>query len=421
MARVLVVDSDRDIYDAIRHIVGPDHRTDWVPRMHEPEPVINRLHPEIAFLELSDDPAAVDRVVADVLATPAAPAVVGLVRRGGINAVVAAVHSGVETFVQVPLAAADVRRALASVLNHRSRAGSRVGDGDDNLDIIGKSDAICEVRDHVRAISRYAAPVLILGESGTGKDLVARAVHRTSKFHNGSFVVRNCGAIPDSLFEAEMFGCEPGAYTGAVRRPGAFELANYGTLFLDEVGELSPRAQVKLLRALEDRSVRRVGGRAPVQLRFRVIAATNRDLGSMVRDGLFREDLYYRICVAGLYVPPLRHRAEDIPALVRHFAEELRSGDPELPCVAFTPAALVRLRSHQWPGNVRELRNVVHRSAMLATGGIVEARDLQFGLRRRPNPQDGGACVTETSQCAGLSAGRGGVAEPGAHYQNSGG
>ena len=228
----------------------------------------------------------------------------------------------------------------------------------------------------IRRVARSEAPVLIAGESGVGKELVAQAIHRLSARRSGPFQARNCGALPEQLFESEMFGTERGAYTGAVRRPGAFELAGGGTLFLDEVGELVPANQVKLLRALENGRIHRVGGTDERSTDVRTIAATNRDLRSALDTGGFRPDLYYRLNVLQLTIPPLRQRREDIPLLVRHFFDcdgELREGR------RFSAEALARLSGYDWPGNIRELRNVVHRAAICAESPAVRGDDIQFG------------------------------------------
>jgi DNA-binding NtrC family response regulator len=229
--------------------------------------------------------------------------------------------------------------------------------------IVGSSVAIRGLRDLVVACSRADSPVCVLGESGTGKELVAQAIHRLSARGRGPFVPVNCGAIPETLTETELFGSERGAFTDAASRPGSFERAHRGTLFLDEIGEMSASAQVKLLRAVEQKRILRVGGTEELSLDVRIVAATNRDLKAEVASHRFREDLFYRVGVLVVPVPPLRDRMEDVPLLALHFLRELSGGEivPEL-----SPEAAERLMVHTWPGNVRELRNVIERALLLS-------------------------------------------------------
>ncbi len=242
--------------------------------------------------------------------------------------------------------------------------------------VVGTSPAMREVLRVASIVAPTDATVLLTGESGTGKELVARSIHLQSRRASGPLVVLHCGAVPETLLETELFGHEKGAYTHAVgSRPGKFEQAEGGTLFLDEVGDMSPRMQVKLLRVLQDRVVERVGGNRPVRVDCRIVAATNRDLKQMVRDGTFREDLYYRLNVVSLHLPPLRDRMEDVPLLVDFFVQKYRRRTGK-PVRGFTEAALQRLRAHTWPGNVRELEAVVHRAVILAQGEWVDAGDV---------------------------------------------
>ena len=251
--------------------------------------------------------------------------------------------------------------------------------------IIGESDAIKRAVAEVQRVAPTEATVLLLGESGTGKELFARAVHHLSPRRAGAFVAVNCAAIPESLIESELFGHEKGSFTGATeRRPGKFELASGGTIFLDEIGELPPAAQGKLLRAIEEKTVDRVGGRAPVPVDIRVVAATNRDLEREAESGTFRRDLYFRLAVCPVEIPPLRERDDDVLLLARHFAaqfgKELRGREAT---IGEEAAAL--LRAHRWPGNVRELENAVERACILADAPTLTPRDL--GLPRAARPQ----------------------------------
>jgi len=237
--------------------------------------------------------------------------------------------------------------------------------------LIGDSAAMAEVRRLGRLAAGARATVLLLGESGTGKELMARAIHRASARSAGPFVAVNCAAVPEGLLEAEFFGYVDGAFTGARRggKPGKFEQADGGTLFLDEVGELAPVLQAKLLRAVQEREVEPVGAIRPTPVDCRVIAASNRDLQAMVGRGEFRLDLYYRLNVLTLCLPPLRERGEDLPGLAAHLLRKLSAGAGRPPVLS--AAALERIRAHDWPGNVRELENLLERALVLAPGPVL--------------------------------------------------
>jgi transcriptional regulator with GAF, ATPase, and Fis domain len=231
------------------------------------------------------------------------------------------------------------------------------------------------VFEHIQKVAAADTTVLLLGETGTGKELIASAIHNLSPCKGKLLVKMNCAALPSELIESELFGHEKGAFTGATtQRKGRFELADGGTLFLDEVGELSLPAQAKLLRVLQEQEFERVGGSRPIKVDARVIAATNRDLAEMVKHGEFRADLYYRLNVFPIRIPPLRERHEDIPVLARHFLQQLarKLGKP---LVDLTPRSLTRLQVYPWPGNVRELQNVIERATILASGPLVDIDD----------------------------------------------
>ncbi len=243
-------------------------------------------------------------------------------------------------------------------------------------EIIGESEPIRKLREQLRIVAPTNAPVLITGENGTGKELVARALHFFSRRSHQSFVEVNCAAIPEDLIESELFGHEKGSFTGASsRRRGKFDLAHQGTLFLDEIGDMSLKTQAKILRILEEQRFERVGGSRPIQVDVRVVAATNKNLPEEIERGSFREDLYHRINVIPLQVPPLRERRQDIPLLAAHFLEEL---DSEGPPKTFTPRALEALSQLPWPGNVRELKNLVWRLAILTPGLTIDREDLNL-------------------------------------------
>ncbi len=243
-------------------------------------------------------------------------------------------------------------------------------------EIIGQSPVIQQLREQVRIVAPTNAWVLITGENGTGKELVARAIHRYSKRASKPFVEVNCAAIPEELIESELFGHEKGAFTGATsKRRGKFDQAHEGTLFLDEIADMSLKTQAKVLRILQEQRFERVGGSRPIQVDVRVVAATNKNLEELISLGQFREDLYYRINVIPIHVPPLRDRPEDIPLLIEHFLKEFARENDNPPKI-MTPEAVAVLRRRPWPGNVRELKNVVQRLAILTPGRVIDLSHL---------------------------------------------
>ncbi len=254
-------------------------------------------------------------------------------------------------------------------------------------DIVSKSAAMRRILDKLETVAASDTSVLITGESGTGKELVARAIHNLSHRRQGPFVALNCGGLPENLVESELFGHEAGAFTGAVKaRQGRFRRAHGGTLFLDEIGELPLGAQVKLLRALEEKQVEPLGASRPLKVDVRILAATNRDLDRMVRQGEFREDLFYRIDVIRLDLPPLRQRREDIPLLAEHFVRRLAVQQAK-EVLGFTPAALKALLAHDYPGNVRELKNIVEHGFVLCPGGLIGLEHLPGHLQAAAGPR----------------------------------
>jgi DNA-binding NtrC family response regulator len=238
--------------------------------------------------------------------------------------------------------------------------------------IVGSSPVLRRIIDQARAVAETSATVLITGESGTGKEMMARFIHNTSPRARGPFIACNIAALPESLVESELFGHEKGAFTGAnIRREGRFEMADTGTLFLDEIGELTPSMQVKLLRVLQERQFERLGGKQMLTVDIRVIAATNRNLEEMVDTGQFRADLYYRLNIVNLELPPLRERPDDIPILATHFAVKA-SNKHNKPTPTFTPSLLSRLTAYRWPGNIRELENVIERAVVISPASVLD-------------------------------------------------
>jgi DNA-binding NtrC family response regulator len=293
---------------------------------------------------------------------------------------------GAYDYLVKPIDQERLKTTLHRAMSHASlteevvRLKSELGDQFHLKNIIGSSTAMRQVYEQIEKVSNSDITVFVSGESGTGKELVAKAIHYGSLRSDEPFIDVNCAAIPEGLQESELFGHEKGAFTGALAtHPGKFEQAAGGTVFLDEIGEMSPSAQARLLRVLQERCLQRVGGTKTINLDVRVISASNRDLESMVADGGFRQDLFYRLVVFPIELPPLRQRSEDIPLLVEHFIEKY-ARDALNGVSGIQPGAMEALRDHTWPGNVRELENVIHRSLLLADGPAIGLEDLPAGL-----------------------------------------
>ncbi len=337
---------------------------------------LEREGPDVVLLDINLPDADGIAVLRRIVCRPCAPPVVMLTAMSSPRLVKDAILAGACDYIVKPYDLPELLGALRTAVAGADarRAAQEAADPESTFPgLIGDSPGMREVKSLVLRYASSDSPVLVAGESGTGKELVARAVHDASRRHGHAFVALNCGALPETLLESELFGAEKGAFTDAVSRPGCFERAGGGTLFLDEVGELSPSAQTRLLRVIEQRELTRVGGSRPIPLDVRVVSATNRELRPGARDGPFRDDLYYRLGVLPIRVPPLRQRTEDIPALAAHFlSRQVR------PCAGLSNEAIEALCRHAWPGNVRELRNVMERAALSADGGPIRARDLLF-------------------------------------------
>jgi two-component system NtrC family response regulator len=317
-------------------------------------------------------------------ADPGLPVII-ITAYGTIESAVSAMKQGAFDYITKPFNRDELRITLDRAFKMRRleqenvRLRAEVIDRNRFDAIVGGSEKIREVIALAGRVAPSDATVLVTGESGTGKELLARGIHFSSRRADGPFIAVNCAAIPESLIESELFGHVKGAFTGAVRdKEGKFELADSGTLFLDEIGDLRIDLQAKILRALQERTIDRVGGMKPVDLDVRVIAATNRDLEREVRDGNFREDLYYRLSVVILHMPPLRERKDDISMLAEHFLKKFTKGGT----ATLAPEALSLLRSYGWPGNVRELENVIERASVLKRGDSVTVADLPEKLTR---------------------------------------
>ena len=381
MARVLVVDDE----EGIRHVLAQlleyeDHEVQTAGGAAEALTLYPEFRPHLTFMDVKmarmDGLEALSRIRDQ---DPAA-LVVMISGHGTIETAIEATRRGAYDFLEKPLDTDRILLILRNALEQRGllEENARLrGEVQSRHEIVGGSYPIRQVLERVDRVAPTDARVLITGENGTGKELVARALHHVSPRAEGPFVEVNCAAIPTELIESELFGHLKGSFTGAHEdRAGKFEVADAGTLFLDEIGDMSLTAQAKVLRALQEGLVTRVGGSRPIKVDVRVIAATNKDLSEEIREGRFREDLFYRLNVIPLHVPPLRERREDIPMLVQHFAQ-LATAETGVPPKRFSPEAMEVLMRMDWPGNVRELRNTTERLLILTSGDTISAADVE--------------------------------------------
>jgi two-component system response regulator PilR (NtrC family) len=313
---------------------------------------------------------------------------------------VEAMRAGAYDYLTKPFQIDEVKLLIKKALDHRGleEENRRLKEQFHQLDgfeqIIGRGSGMQRVLDLIHKVADSSSNVLIFGESGTGKELAARALHSHSHRRDKPFVTINCSALPESLLESELFGHMKGSFTGAVsNKEGLFEVADEGTIFLDEIGDTSPAIQVKLLRVLQEKEFRRIGGTKDIRVDVRVIAATNKDLEKAVAEGAFREDLYYRLDVIPIHLPPLRERREDVPVLVEHFLHKY-GHSAAVPVTGLAPGALQVLTGHEWRGNVRELEHLIERAVTLATGPLLTP-DLLSACLQRPDAASGRAIVEE--------------------------
>ena len=380
MARLLIVDDEKGIRDALAQVFEYEGQE---VRVAEDGPdallVAGSFHPALIFLDVKMPGMDGLEVLARLRDESPGSLIIMISGHGTIDTALEATRKGAYDFLQKPLDTdrllVTFRRALQlkglteSMAELQNQVESR-------YEIVGNSRPILQVLERVEKVAPTDARVLISGENGTGKELIARAIHRLSSRAEAVFVEVNCAAIPPELIESELFGHLRGSFTGAIAdRPGKFEQADGGTLFLDEIGDMSLDAQAKVLRVLEQGVLTRIGGSEVIEIDVRVLSATNKNLGQEIEDRAFREDLFYRLNVVPIKVPPLRERQEDIPMLVTHFSEKMANREGGAPRV-FSDAAIERLKTLAWPGNVRELRNTVERLLILSDGNEIDSNDV---------------------------------------------
>jgi len=390
MPLVLIVDDERPNLESLGKIFEREGwRVAQASSGAEALEVARREHPSVVVTDLMMPGMSGEALLRALKAVSPEIEVVLMTAYGTVESAVAAMKEGAYDFITKPLkrqaVVKSVRQALekSSLVAENRALRARLAALEPGADggLLGSAPVFRAMLETLRQVAPTNAFVLLVGESGTGKELAARLIHDCSGRARGPFVAVNCGAIPESLLESELFGHEKGAFTGAAsRKEGRFERAHGGTLFLDEIGELSAAVQVKLLRVLQDGVIDRLGGTAPVQVDARIVTATNRDLTAEVKAGRFREDLFYRLDVVTVRLPPLRDRRQDVPLLAAAFLRRLAEANGRR-VTGFTPAAMGALEAAPWPGNVRELLHAVERAVILARGELVDVGDLPEGLR----------------------------------------
>ncbi len=381
--RILVIDDEAAIRDSLKMILEYEgYEVMQAATGQEGVKLVEREAPDLVFLDIKmpgmDGLEVLQKLEHMVETTP----IVVISGHGDMATAVKATKLGAFDYIDKPLAQdrvlVTVRNAVAT-RRIKTENKSYRRDAEKKHQIVGDSPALAVVRHAIQKAAPTSATVLIWGESGVGKELVARAIHRDSLRRDGAFVQVNCAAIPDELIESELFGHEKGSFTGATdRQIGKFEQADKGTIFLDEVGDMSLKTQAKVLRVLQEQELERLGSNRIIKVDVRVIAATNKNLEEEIDRHTFREDLFYRLNVVPIHVPALRERRDDIPALVRHFAD-LFARDNNFHRKTFTAAAMERLKQQHWRGNIRELRNFVERLVIMTSGEAIDARDIPEG------------------------------------------
>src|SRR2546425_9284965 len=399
---ILVVDDEKHTRDGLRRLLENDYDVYVAADIAGAIDVLDREQIDVLLTDLrlgnEDGMALIDRA----LKMPRPPICIMMTAYGSVDVAVEAMKHGAYDFVTKPLNLDKVEMLIARALQSRkleqeNRTLRQQVDERYGLEnIIGESAALREVLDTIRQVAPSSANVLLEGESGTGKELAAHAIHNLSRRNKAKFVTVHCAALSPTLLESELFGHERGAFTGAhERRIGRFEQANGGTIFLDEIAEIPPSTQVKLLRVIsEDRAFERVGGNQNLRADVRLIAATNKNLEKLMREGKFRDDLFFRLNVVRITMPPLRERKDDIPLLVRAFLRHFSKAN-EKPVLDITAEGMNTLLAYDWPGNVRELRTAIEHGVVMANGPKVTVRDLPRAIREAAGSATGAITIAE--------------------------
>jgi DNA-binding NtrC family response regulator len=372
---IVLIDEDRELHEFLKLVFPKEIKLYSAYSGKEGIARCDEFFPDLVLLDVDLSDCDGFDILTSIKGTTNSPSVIVYSAKSTPPYVVKAMKLGATDFLHKPQSMYELKNALFQAVTARSIMYDKI---DDEVDIpelrtfVGRSKLIQKVKHSILKYAKSDSSLLITGESGTGKDVIAELVHSLSDRKKGPYLALNCGAIPGTILESELFGSNRGAFTDAVNKPGSFELANGGTLFLDEIGEMEIHSQVKLLRVIEKKQVVHVGGIHSIPVDVRIIAATNSILEQALKNGTFREDLYYRINTLMIHIPPLRERKEDIPLLVDHF---LSKNDTEY---YISPLAMEKLLDHTWPGNVRELRNVLERSILFAEDNMIVPDHIQF-------------------------------------------
>ncbi|GAB4134438.1 MAG: sigma-54 dependent transcriptional regulator [Ignavibacteriales bacterium] len=379
MKKILIVDDEKEMVESISKLFS--YKDDFdVTAFSDSSEAMLRIQKEkfdIILTDLKMKPVSGLDILKFAKQTNPETSVIVLSGYGTIEASVEAIKSGAFNFIEKPFPSKKLFEVIDKALESRNNVDE---DSSEIKGFIYNSEKMRNLIQLVKKVAKQEMNVLIVGESGTGKELIARAIHQLSKGSINPFVPVNCGALPETLFESELFGHEKGAFTGAVTsKPGLLEFAEGGTFFFDEIGDMSLNLQVKILRMLEEKKIRRVGGQKEISINVRIVAATNRNLEELVATGKFREDLYYRINSLRLEIPPLRERREDIIPLIKFYLKEYCQSSDKFDR-KLTPEAEELLKSYSWPGNVRELQNIVSRLQFICTNNLITENDLPLPL-----------------------------------------
>ncbi|MEO8070165.1 MAG: sigma-54 dependent transcriptional regulator [Acidobacteriota bacterium] len=407
-ARLLVIDDEPAIRETMRMILEYEgHEVAVAASGPEGLTAAEREPPDLVFLDIKMSGMDGLEVLTRLRALNDTLPVVMISAHGTAATALEAGRLGAFRFIEKPLSKDfvldAVREGLELVTLRRENRSLR-STVESRQQMVGDSQPISQILEQVRRAAPTNATVLVLGESGVGKELVARAIHRSSLRARERFVQVNCAAIPEELIESELFGHERGAFTGATEKQvGKFEMADRGTIFLDEIGDMSPKTQAKVLRVLQEGEVERLGSSRTIKVDVRVIAATNKDLEEEIAEGRFREDLYFRLSVIPIFVPPLRERVEDIPQLVQHFVSQF-SRESNRRLARFSPAAIEALSQARWRGNVRELANVVERLMIMSDRDVIEGDDVRRVVRGDARPAATAAVAAAVAPAATPSA-----------------
>ena len=375
MVKVLFIDDDLDAHRLLKMVLPDNIKVHSSLTGKRAQPLIDEIVPDLILLDIHlTDVDGLD-LLKTIVADPGSPPVLMLSAENEVKKVVQALRIGAVNYLVKPYGVEDLKNAIIEALQYKIPSIPPSEEGGKDLEsFIGVSGKMKEIKDLLLTYAPSDNPVLLFGESGTGKEIAARLIHSLSPRAKGPFIPINCGAIPATLLETELFGSEKGAFTGAVTREGSFERASGGTLFLDEIGEMPKQQQVTLLRVLEQQMVKRVGGSKMMPIDVRIVSATNRNLKEAVEMGAFREDLYYRLHILLISLPPLRDRKEDIPLLAYFFIQKQQEKG-----VKISPGAMEKLKSHNWRGNVRELENIIQRAVLLKRKRtIIQPQDILF-------------------------------------------